>query len=168
MVFWFCFVAWKRTLSSLELPGAVAVASGLSSSPTVGESLSISNEDRTDGGSFDGSVSHVLQNGRRRQKVQDPARDLSIQVLEKFSLVTRFARETTSQIFGEIHSDGYGDSERRAHNQTPQNYSSSEVANDVEKVPDEVPVASDPLEVPFLFSLFNMFVESNRHLGQKS
>ncbi|KAE9464312.1 hypothetical protein C3L33_03715, partial [Rhododendron williamsianum] len=134
----------QRTLSSLELPGAVA--SGLSSSPTVGESLSISNEDRTDGGSFDGSASHVQQNGRRRQKVQDPARDLSIQVLEKFSLVTRFARETTSQIFGEIHSDGYGDSERRAHNQTLQNYSSSEVANDVEKVPDEVPVASDPLE----------------------
>ncbi|XP_058206888.1 uncharacterized protein LOC131320256 isoform X2 [Rhododendron vialii] len=134
----------QRTLSSLELPGAVA--SGLSSSPTVGESLSILNEDRTDGGSFDGSASHVQQNGRRRQKVQDPTRDLSIQVLEKFSLVTRFARETTSQIFGEIHSDVYGGSERRAHNQTPQNYSSSEVANDVEKVPDEVPVASDPLE----------------------
>ncbi|KAH7853683.1 hypothetical protein Vadar_005510 [Vaccinium darrowii] len=136
----------QRTLSSLELPGAVGVASGLSSSLPVGESLSIANQERTDGGSFDGSASHVQNNGRQRQKVQDPARDLSIQVLEKFSLVTRFARETTSQIFGESHSDGYGASERRAHNQTPHNYSSSGISNDVEKVPDEVPVASDPLE----------------------
>ncbi|CAL5379389.1 unnamed protein product [Camellia sinensis] len=52
-------------------------------------------------------------NGRRMQKVQDPARDLSMQVLEKFSRVTRFARETTSQIFRESHSDSFGTNERR-------------------------------------------------------
>ncbi|KAL2619860.1 hypothetical protein R1flu_000065 [Riccia fluitans] len=37
------------------------------------------------------------ESGRRR----DQARDLSMNVLEKFSLVTKFARETTAQIFGE-------------------------------------------------------------------
>lgn len=37
----------------------------------------------------------------RQRRIQDPARDLSIQVLEKFSLVTKFARDTTAQLFGE-------------------------------------------------------------------
>ncbi|KAH7864942.1 hypothetical protein Vadar_000190 [Vaccinium darrowii] len=111
----------QRTLSSLELSWAVGVARELSSSLLVGESLSIANQERTDGASFVGSASHVQNNGRQRKKVQDPARHLSIQVLEKFSLVTRFARETTSQIFGKSHSDGYGVSERRARAQTPHN-----------------------------------------------
>ncbi|KAH7444094.1 hypothetical protein KP509_02G064400 [Ceratopteris richardii] len=40
--------------------------------------------------------------GRSKQRrVRDPARDVSIQVLEKFSLVTKFARDTTAQLFGE-------------------------------------------------------------------
>ncbi|KAI7992924.1 TOM1-like protein 9 [Camellia lanceoleosa] len=60
------------------LPRAV-VANGLSSSVSVDECPSIDNSERTDGGAFDGSASHIQNNGRRRQKVQDPARDLSIQ-----------------------------------------------------------------------------------------
>ncbi|XP_028115665.1 uncharacterized protein LOC114313483 isoform X1 [Camellia sinensis] len=80
----------ERTLSSLKLPRAV-VTNGLSSSVSVDECPSIDNSERTDGGAFDGSASHIQNNGRRRQKVQDPARDLSIQVLEKFSRVTRFS-----------------------------------------------------------------------------
>ncbi|KAG6551031.1 hypothetical protein Mapa_007264 [Marchantia paleacea] len=35
------------------------------------------------------------------RKTKDPARDISMHVLEKFSLVTKFARETTAQLFGE-------------------------------------------------------------------
>ncbi|CAL5378205.1 unnamed protein product [Camellia sinensis] len=68
----------KRTLSALKLPRAV-VANGLSSSVSVDKCPSIDNSERTDGGAFDGSASHIQNNGRRRQKVQDPARDLSIQ-----------------------------------------------------------------------------------------
>ncbi|CAN1215953.1 TBC1 domain family member 15 [Linum perenne] len=36
-----------------------------------------------------------------RQRGHDPGRDLSIQLLEKFSLVTKFARETKTQLFRE-------------------------------------------------------------------
>ncbi|KAF5945856.1 hypothetical protein HYC85_016084 [Camellia sinensis] len=135
----------QRTLSSLELPRAV-VANGLSSSVSVDECPSIDNSERTDGGAFDGSASHIQNNGRRRQKVQDPARDLSIQVLEKFSRVTRFARETTSQIFRESHSDSFGTNERRTHNLTPHDYPSNVASNDVEKVTEQIPVTKDPLE----------------------
>ncbi|PSS20939.1 TBC1 domain family member 15 like [Actinidia chinensis var. chinensis] len=136
----------QRTLSSLELPRAVAVANGLSSSVSGSESLSIENQEKTEGVAFDGSASHIQQNGRRKPKVQDPARDLSIQVLEKFSLVTRFARETTSHIFRESHNDSHGANQRRTHNETPHDYPSNDTSKDVEKVPDEIPVASDPLE----------------------
>ncbi|XP_057509529.1 uncharacterized protein LOC130792069 [Actinidia eriantha] len=136
----------QRTLSSLELPRAVAVANGLSSSVLGSESSSIENQEKTEGVSFDGSPIHIQQNGRRKPKFQDPARDLSIQVLEKFSLVTRFARETTSHIFRESHSDSHGSNHRRTHNETPIDYPSNDTSKDVEKVPDEIPVASDPLE----------------------
>ncbi|AQK54627.1 RabGAP/TBC domain-containing protein [Zea mays] len=36
---------------------------------------------------------------KQNHKSNDPGRDLSIQVLEKFSLVTKFARDTTSSLF---------------------------------------------------------------------
>ncbi|GMP42202.1 hypothetical protein CsSME_00012022 [Camellia sinensis var. sinensis] len=111
LLFLFYFLG-QRTLSSLELPRAV-VGNGLSSSVSADECTSIDNSERTDGGAIDGSGSHIQNNGRRMQKVQDPARDLSMQVLEKFSRVTRFARETTSQIFRESHSDSFGTNERR-------------------------------------------------------
>ncbi|CAM6103717.1 unnamed protein product [Calypogeia fissa] len=44
------------------------------------------------------SESSILVQSNRNQK--DPARDISLQVLEKFSLVTKFARDTTAQLFG--------------------------------------------------------------------
>ncbi|CAL5374793.1 unnamed protein product [Camellia sinensis] len=126
----------KRTLSALKLPRAV-VANELSSSISVDECPSIDNSERTDGGAFDGSASHIQNNGRRRQKVQDPARDLSIQVLEKFSRVTRFSRKV---------SDIFGTNERRTHNLTPHDYPSNMASNDVEKVTEQIPVTKDPLE----------------------
>ncbi|KAL6974154.1 hypothetical protein U1Q18_028339, partial [Sarracenia purpurea var. burkii] len=149
-----------RTLSSLELPRAVSVSNGLSSTSTVGESPSNENQVRTGGSTSDGSGSHFQHTVRPRQKVQDPARDLSIQVLEKFSRVTRLARETTSHLFRESHNDSFSASERRNHNLTPHLYPSNvpssdvetvsndveRVANDVEKVANEMPAASDTLE----------------------
>ncbi|KAJ4708222.1 RabGAP/TBC domain-containing protein [Melia azedarach] len=124
----------QRTLSSLELPRVVSVASGPSTPSPVSDSPS--NESS--------SISQV--NGRQRLKVHDPARDISIQVLEKFSLVTRFARETTSQLFRESHSNGFGAFEKRYNNQSVEDFS-HKASNDEEKTVDEIPVAPDPLEV---------------------
>uniref|UniRef100_A0A5B6ZXE5 TBC1 domain family member 15 n=1 Tax=Davidia involucrata TaxID=16924 RepID=A0A5B6ZXE5_DAVIN len=136
----------QRTLSSLELPRAVSVASGLSSSVSVSDSSSHGSQERTDGSTLDGRPGNIQQNGRQRQKFHDPSRDLSIQVLEKFSLVTKFARETTSQLFRESHSDGFGANERRNHSQSSHDDPQNMASNDAQKVPDEIPVASDPLE----------------------
>ncbi|PPS12609.1 hypothetical protein GOBAR_AA08034 [Gossypium barbadense] len=134
-------IACLRTLSSLELPRAVSIASVPSTPVSVGESSSQQNEERTDV-----RASIPQYNGTQRQKGHDPARDISIQVLEKFSLVTKFARETTSQLFRETHSNGFGPLERRNSNQSALDYShkSSEYKEDV---PVQSPVDPDPLEV---------------------
>ncbi|CAL0325651.1 unnamed protein product [Lupinus luteus] len=134
----------QRTLSSLELPRAVSIACG-PSNLSGDESTMNENQERADGGVSSGSVSAPQFHGRPRHKVHDPTRDLSIQVLEKFSLVTKFARETTSQLFGENQSNGFSFSERRTHIQTNLDHpkSPSKVA---ENAPDENPVVADPLE----------------------
>ncbi|XP_057485805.1 GTPase-activating protein gyp7-like isoform X3 [Actinidia eriantha] len=136
----------QRTLSSLELRRDVSVANGLSSAISAGESPSNEYQQRTEGGTIDGSATDIQHNRRQRQKAQDPARDLSIQVLEKFSRVTRLARETTSQLFRESQSDGFGANESKNHNLTPHQYPSNVSSIDSEKVPSKIPVASDPLE----------------------
>ncbi|THG18347.1 hypothetical protein TEA_017238 [Camellia sinensis var. sinensis] len=101
-----------RTLSSLELPRAVAVATAPSSPISNGGPPPYENQERT----------------------------------EKLSLVTTFARETTSQLFRDSNSDVFGANERRNHDQTPHPYPSIVASNDVEEVPNEIPIASDPLE----------------------
>lgn len=138
----------QRTLSSLDLPRTVSVANGLPSAISVGDLPSNRNQERNEGGTFDGSASHFEHNGRRRQKV--PARDLPIQVLEKFSRVTRLARETTSQLFRESHSEtGFGANKRKNHNQAPHAQPSNSASNGLEKVSIEIPEALGPLEVTF-------------------
>ncbi|KAG5564383.1 hypothetical protein RHGRI_000543 [Rhododendron griersonianum] len=135
----------QRTLSSLDLPRTVSVANGLSSAISVGDLPSNRNQERNEGGTFDGSASHFEHNGRRRQTV--PARDLPIQVLEKFSRVTRLARETTSQLFRESHSEtGFGANKRKNHNQAPHAQPSNSASNGLEKVSTEIPEALGPLE----------------------
>ncbi|KAF2318075.1 hypothetical protein GH714_041414 [Hevea brasiliensis] len=135
----------QRTLSSLELPRAIPMASGASAFASAGGSPPYENQESADWDANNESSS-ISQNVRRqRQKSNDPARDLSIQVLEKFSLVTRFARETTSQLFRENQNNGFGAVERK-------NYSHSSldipqrVPKDPEEVPNQSPVPSDPLE----------------------
>ncbi|XP_044471574.1 TBC1 domain family member 15 isoform X2 [Mangifera indica] len=140
-----------KTLSSLELPRAVTVASGPSTAVPIGDSLLNDNQHSTYGGVGQVNSSISQYNGRQRQKSHDPARDISIQVLEKFSLVTKFARETTSQLFRENYSNGFGHLERKFDNQSVQNYhheASNDTVkdNDAEKVSDKISVASDPLE----------------------
>ncbi|CAL0307111.1 unnamed protein product [Lupinus luteus] len=130
----------QRTLSSLELPRAVTVAcepSNLSGD----ESTMNENEEQADGGVNNGIVSASPFHGRPRHKGHDPARDISIQVLEKFSLVTKFARETTSQLFGENQSNGFSSSKRRTQVQTNLDHPIVEG-----NVPEEGHVIADPLE----------------------
>ncbi|KAG7984475.1 hypothetical protein I3843_04G162900 [Carya illinoinensis] len=133
----------QRTLSSLELPRAVSLASEPSMSISVGESPLNDDQGRADGEVCNESSNISQNNVMQRQKAHDPARDLSIQVLEKFSLVTKFARDTTSQLFRESHDNGYGAIERRSHNQSSLDFP-QRTSNIEEKAPKEIPVASDP------------------------
>ncbi|XP_009789609.1 uncharacterized protein [Nicotiana sylvestris] len=131
----------QRTLSSLELPGAVSVAN----SPLSSVAPSESSPSWTDGGAPDMSSTYVQQNGSQRQKHNDP-RHFSIQVLEKFSLVTRFARETKSQLLREAHGDGFISNARRKHDKKPNNYSFVVESSDVHEPLEDVPVPADSLE----------------------
>ncbi|KAI7729676.1 hypothetical protein M8C21_002441 [Ambrosia artemisiifolia] len=130
----------QRTLSSLELPGSLANRIPSSSgSPSDGN---LENKHTSE----DGHSSSMQRSNKQKQKGHDPARDISINVLEKFSLVTRFARET-SQLFRESLVDGHGPNEKRRTNWASKNHQSQEMtSNDVESVPKNVPVPSDPLE----------------------
>ncbi|XP_047157394.1 TBC1 domain family member 15 isoform X1 [Vigna umbellata] len=132
----------QRTLSSLELPRAVPIACG-PSNLSVDESVLNENQGRADNDVNNGSFSAAQFHGRPSHKV-DPARDLSINVLEKFSLVTKFARETTSQLFRENHSNGF--SERRTHAQTNLDHHPRKSSLVEEKTSDESCVALDSQE----------------------
>ncbi|XLR48096.1 hypothetical protein S83_032756, partial [Arachis hypogaea] len=123
----------QRTLSSLELPRAVSVACG----PSVDETNLNENQERTDSGANNLSASVPQFHGRPKHKAHDP-RDVSIQVLEKFSFVTRFARETTSQLFGENQNNGFSGYERRT--QIQPNLDQPKKSTDIaENVPAENP-----------------------------
>ncbi|KAK4746756.1 hypothetical protein SAY87_025793 [Trapa incisa] len=137
----------QRTLSSLELPRAVSVSNVplASTSTLLGELPSNESQDISHANTA-GANSSALYNGRARQKVHDPARDLSIHVLEKFSLVTRFARETTSQLFREGLNNGFvGANERRARNLSSVDFS-NEPVNEAEKAPKGADTLPDPIE----------------------
>eukprot|EP00262_Sarcandra_glabra_P001279 TRINITY_DN1130_c0_g1_i1.p1 TRINITY_DN1130_c0_g1~~TRINITY_DN1130_c0_g1_i1.p1 ORF type:complete len:687 (+),score=111.82 TRINITY_DN1130_c0_g1_i1:208-2268(+) len=154
----------QRSLSSLELPRAVSVANVASSSISVTSIPSIENSERINGDTYAGSSSTSENSGRHRQKVHDPARDLSIQVLEKFSLVTKFARETTSHLFRESHNNdlsayqkkddlsAYQKKDDLSAYQGKHQIQSDPVctggkgSNDSQKVSDEIPATSDPVE----------------------
>ncbi|KAG1327934.1 TBC1 domain family member 15 [Cocos nucifera] len=136
----------QRSLSSLELPGVVSVANRASLRDSLSSVTSADNSERVNQETYDGSASTSEYSGRHKHKAYDPARDLSIQVLEKFSLVTKFARETTSQIFRESHNNGFSPYEKRQQN----NYASPNLVgtrpNDAQKNAGVTTVASDPLE----------------------
>lgn len=136
----------QRTLSSLELSRAVSVAGSASFSVAASESQFSG----ADGEASDRTSAYAEQSGRPRQKHNDPARDLSINVLEKFSLVTRFAREATSQLFHETYSDSFISNERKKNDQSRLDYphTTSDVA---QNVLEAVPIPSDPVEVTDFF-----------------
>ena len=137
----------QKTLSSLELP--VYIASGPSASVSDGgESSSYELQERI-GGRIHDEIHRPSQNpGRQKHKSHDPARDLTIHVLEKFSLVTKFARDTSSQLFRESNSNGYGAIERKNSSQTPLDVP-HKPSTDAEIAPEPVP--SDPHEVTIFY-----------------
>ncbi|KAG7533958.1 Small G protein signaling modulator 1/2 Rab-binding domain [Arabidopsis thaliana x Arabidopsis arenosa] len=150
----------QRTLSSLELPSSLPVASGQSVYPLDGGS-SNENQGRTSA-DIGNRVSSVIQSGLRKQKSHDPTRDLSIHLLEKFSLVTKFARDTTTQLFSE--NNGFGTVDKRwnnlpihsypeklsniaeeKHNEIRHSYSENDLLKD-EEISNDIDVPADPLE----------------------
>ncbi|URE43612.1 TBC1 domain family member [Musa troglodytarum] len=135
----------QRTLSSLELPRVVSVANRASRHKSDLSSSSLDDSERLNGASYDATAS-TSEYSARQKKSHDPARDISIHVLEKFSLVTKFARETTSHLFRESHNDGLNAYEKKQ--QT--DYGSLKpisTSDDKQKDSNVIPVASDPLEV---------------------
>lgn len=126
----------------MELPGVVSVANSPTSSVAPNESSS----SQTDSEAPVKNSPYIQQNGRQRQKQSDP-RHLSIQVLEKFSLVTRFARETKSQFLRETHGDGFISNVLRKHDKKPNNYSFVVESDDVVQPHEDVPVPANSLEV---------------------
>ncbi|KAG6739986.1 hypothetical protein POTOM_057618 [Populus tomentosa] len=136
---------FQRTLSSLELP--VSIASRPSASVSDGgEYSSYELQGRIDGSIHEDIPRPSQNHGRQKHKSHDPARDLTIQVLEKFSLVTKFARDTSSQLFRESNSNGYGAIERKSSSHSPPDIP-HEASMDAKVAPGEGPVPSDPLEL---------------------
>jgi hypothetical protein len=94
----------QRSLTSLELtelPHVSAVVSSTANNVDTYPNAPKPDEDNknvTDG--TDSNNMRLSENSQHKNS-RDPARDLSIQVLEKFSMVTKFARETKAHLFGE-------------------------------------------------------------------
>ncbi|KAJ6372699.1 hypothetical protein OIU76_027089 [Salix suchowensis] len=134
---------FQKTLYSLELP--VSIASGPSASVSDGgEYPSFELQGRIDGSIREEIPGPSQNHGRQTHKSHDPARDLTIQVLEKFSLVTKFARDTSSQLFRESNSNGHGAIERSSSHSPPD--IPNDVSMDAKVAPGEGTVPSDPLE----------------------
>lgn len=92
----------QRSLTSLELPGALPVANTRSSLHIEGSASSIQNTEDTANQNYQDKIFGSLKHGgAHHERLRDPARDILIHGLEKFSMVTKFARETTAHIFGE-------------------------------------------------------------------
>ncbi|CAN1120625.1 TBC1 domain family member 15 [Linum perenne] len=134
----------QRTMSSLEMPGAVPIGS----TPDSGEQLS----SLTDGGKYGEDIAQRIL--RYKQNAHDPGRDLSIHVLEKFSLVTKFARETTTQLFRE-NNNGFSALDTKNYNLAGYDSPHKE-EQEKKKVPEEILVPSDPLELDKLTLVWGM------------
>ncbi|KAG6478325.1 hypothetical protein ZIOFF_061761 [Zingiber officinale] len=94
-----------------------------------------------------GDISSAISEYRGRpKKSHDPARDISIQVMEKFSLVTKFARETTSHLFRENHGDLLNTHRKKQQVEDGFLNPATSSSDDEKKTTNMVQVDSDPLE----------------------
>nr|CAB3447686.1 unnamed protein product [Digitaria exilis] len=131
----------QKSLSSLELPGVASVANAMSRQNSLSFTGSV-DEARHGEAS---SMSHY--GSKQKHKSNDPGRDLSIQVLEKFSLVTKFARDTTSSLFRDnsgAHAYGRQQHEYVFDNKASDTHKNQYIAPEKESIPS-APLESDPL-----------------------
>lgn len=100
---------------------------------------SVSEARHGDGAKYVGPSSMSEYGSKQKHKSNDPGRELSFQVLEKFSLVTKFARETTTSLFRENHSSGSPAYGRQKQQDVLDNRASAK--------PDNASLPSDSVEV---------------------
>lgn len=148
----------QRSLTSLELPGALPVANIRSSLHIEGPAPSIQNTADTSNQNYQDKIYGGLKNGGgQHERLRDPAREILIHGLEKFSMVTKFARETTAQIFGENRllsgidspEENYLHTDNGQHGSAQAIKPEKEMDNSVESQPA---VSLDALQVSTLFT----------------
>ncbi|KAH7671938.1 Acyl-CoA N-acyltransferase protein [Dioscorea alata] len=137
----------QRSLSSLALPMALSVANGAPSENLSSSVPLFENSERLNGTKYYTSPNISEYSGRRKHKSHDPARDLSLQVLEKFSLVTKFARETTSHIFRENQGNSFDASEKKQQKQSPALTPTISKPSEEQSHSNDAVVEPDPLEL---------------------
>ena len=88
----------------MELPRALLVANIKSSLHIEALAPSIQNTTDTSNQNYQDKIYGGLKHGGvQNERLRDPAHEILIHGLEKFSMVTKFSRETTAHIFGENH-----------------------------------------------------------------
>ncbi|CAO1942028.1 unnamed protein product [Urochloa humidicola] len=137
----------QKSLSSLELPGVASVANAMSRQNSLSFTGS-ADESRHGTDGRHGEASSMSQYGsKQKNKSNDPGRDLSIQVLEKFSLVTKFARDTTSSLFQNnsgVHTYGRQQHEYFLDNKASDKHKNHYITPEKASVPS-APPETDPL-----------------------
>ena len=110
---------------------------------------SVSEARHGDGAKHEGPSSMYEYGSKQKHKSNDPGREISFQVLEKFSLVTKFARETTSSLFRENHSSGSPAYGRQKQHDVLDNRESAKY-KDQQIMPDNASLPSDSVEVTYV------------------
>ncbi|GJM86603.1 hypothetical protein PR202_ga02478 [Eleusine coracana subsp. coracana] len=127
----------------LQLPGVATVANAMSRQNSLSFTGSVDDGVHGNDAKHGAPASMSQYGSMQKHKSNDPGRDLSIQVLEKFSLVTKFARDTTSSLFRD-------NSGANAYGRQQQEYYSNIKVSDKNKyqqtTPEKAAAPSDPLE----------------------
>lgn len=141
----------------MELPGALPVANIRSSLHIEGPAPSIQNTTDTSNQNYQDKIYGGLKHGGvQNERLRDPAHEILIHGLEKFSMVTKFSRETTAHIFGENHllssidspEENYLHTDNGEHGSGQAIKPEKEMDNSVESQPA---VSLDALQVSTLF-----------------
>ncbi|XP_020589006.1 TBC1 domain family member 15 [Phalaenopsis equestris] len=140
----------QKSLSSLELPRVLSVVNGAPMQGSPNEVSSIDDSMTVNGIASSGTSTTSEYSGRQRHKTHDPTHDLSIHVLEKFSLVTKLAREATTQLFREFHDSHDLLYDRKQKNSSPLDAAAvsllNDKPNDAQSKADDIVASSDSTE----------------------
>jgi hypothetical protein len=125
------------------------VANAMSRQNSLSFTSSVSEARHGDGAKYGGPSSMSEYGSRQKHKSNDPGRDISLQVLEKFSLVTKFARDTTSSLFRDNHSSGSPTYGRQKQQHVLDNRASDKY-KDQQIAPDNASLPPDSVEVIYV------------------